>query len=89
MTEQNLPLSCPSCRQALHVSHLHCPKCETKIEGNYVLPAILTLTHEEQQLMLDFVKSNGSPQRLNGIYKMSYPAIRARLDKLIAKVKEL
>jgi hypothetical protein len=89
MPEHNLPLTCPSCQQQLHVTHMKCTNCETKIEGNYILPSLLELTAEEQRLMLEFVKNNGSPQRLSKVYNLSYPSIRTRLDKLIKKIKEI
>lgn len=39
--------------------------------------------------MLSFLKRNGKLQELSGIYGLSYPSIRKRLDALIAKVKLL
>ena len=89
MPEYNLPLTCPSCQQPLHVTHMSCTNCETKIEGNYILPSLLKLTVEEQRLMLAFVKNNGSPKRLSKVYNLSYPAIRSRLDELIKKLEEI
>lgn len=89
MTESKLPLLCPSCQKTLQVRSMDCPKCQTKIEGTFVLPDLLKLSREEQRLMLEFVKSNGSPQRLSGKYNLSYPAIRSRLDRLIIKLKDI
>lgn len=89
MSDNHLPVKCPSCQEQLHVTNLVCNACNTQIQGNYVLPAILKLSREEQQLMFEFVKNNGSPQRLSAKYNLSYPAIRARLDKLISKVKTI
>ncbi|MBI9069345.1 MAG: DUF2089 family protein [Salinivirgaceae bacterium] len=89
MNKSKLPTHCPSCQKTLQVTHLYCETCNIKIEGLFVLPAILSLTPEEQLLMLEYVKSNGSPKRLSNVINLSYPAIRSRLDKLIEKLQEI
>ncbi|WP_066631591.1 DUF2089-like zinc ribbon domain-containing protein [Labilibacter marinus] len=89
MTEQKLPLACPSCSNNLHVTHMHCNNCETKIEGNYALPSLLKLTPEEQSLMIAFIKSNGSPKRLGAMIDASYPVVRQKLDDLIKRLEEI
>jgi len=89
MTKRELPLSCPSCEKQLQVTHMQGPNCETKIEGSYSIPAIMSLSKEESFLMLEFVKNNGSLKKLSNIMNLSYPAIRSRLDKLITRLEEL
>lgn len=42
---------------------------------------------DDQQFLRRFVLSSGSLKELAGEYGVSYPTVRARLDRLIAKVK--
>jgi hypothetical protein len=45
------------------------------------------LDEEDQQFLKRFVLSSGSLKALCAEYEVSYPTLRARLDRLIAKVK--
>ena len=50
-------------------------------------PWLEVLDEEEQQFLKRFVLSSGSLKALCDEYGVSYPTLRARLDRLIAKVK--
>ena len=84
-----IPVTCPSCSGALNVSELSCPSCSTRISGNYALPALLRLTPEEQNFVLQFFLSSGSLKEMVSQMGVSYPTMRNRLDDLIEKVKQL
>jgi hypothetical protein len=45
------------------------------------------LDEEDRQFLKRFVLSSGSLKALCDEYEVSYPTLRARLDRLIAKVK--
>jgi hypothetical protein len=45
------------------------------------------LTPEDLQFLRRFLLSSGSLKELASEYQVSYPTIRARLDRLIAKVR--
>jgi hypothetical protein len=47
------------------------------------------LDQEDQQFLRRFVLSSGSLKALCEEYEVSYPTLRARLDRLIAKVKAI
>ena len=52
------------------------------------LPAWLAeLTDEDLQFLRRLLLSSGSLKELARIYSVSYPTVRARLDRLIAKVQ--
>jgi hypothetical protein len=89
MSESNLPLSCPSCSGQITVQTITCAKCETKVEGKFRLPALFNLSKDEQKLILDFLKCNGSPKRLAKQYETSYHMMRRRLDDLMARIELL
>ena len=52
-----------------------------------VPPWLEVLDEEDQQFLKRFVLSSGSLKALCDEYEVSYPTLRARLDRLIAKVK--
>jgi len=50
-------------------------------------PWLEALDEEDQQFLKRFVLCSGSLKSLCDEYDVSYPTLRARLDRLIAKVK--
>lgn len=50
-------------------------------------PWLEVLDEEDRQFLKRFVLSSGSLKALCDEYGVSYPTLRARLDRLIAKVK--
>ena len=89
MQKPKLPVSCPSCASALHVSQLTCPLCATQVSGVFTLPALLQLPEEDQAFILQFFLTSGSLKEMASRLGISYPTVRNRLDDLIQKVKPL
>lgn len=50
-------------------------------------PWLEALDEEDRQFLRRFILSSGSLKALCDEYEVSYPTLRARLDRLIAKVK--
>jgi hypothetical protein len=50
---------------------------------------LFALNEEELDLVLQLVLASGSLKDLAGVYKISYPTIRARMDKLIERVRQI
>jgi hypothetical protein len=86
---KKLPLICPSCASLLKVKQLHCENCETDVSGLYSLPIISRLSNDEQEFILDFVKTSGSLKLMAQNMKLSYPTVRNKLDEIISKINEL
>lgn len=52
------------------------------------IPAWITnLEQEELNFIKNFVLASGSLKEMAGIYKVTYPTVRIRLDQVIEKVK--
>jgi hypothetical protein len=49
----------------------------------------LSLNEEELDLMLQFVLASGSLKDLARVYQVSYPTIRARVDRLIEHLRKV
>lgn len=87
--QTKLPTQCPSCLNALEVSQLTCPECDTTVSGKYLLPILFRLSQEEQNFILQFFMSSGSLKEMASQMGISYPTVRNRLDDIIAKIKKL
>lgn len=85
---KRLPVSCPSCGGKLGVKRLRCDHCETEVEGFYGLPPLASLSPDDQEFILDFIKASGSLKEMADILKVSYPTVRNRLDEVIAKLNQ-
>ncbi len=84
---KRLPTSCPSCGGCLAVKRLHCESCETEVEGLYALPLLAGLPQEDQDFIVEFIKSSGSLKDMASLLGVSYPTVRNRLDEIISKLK--
>ena len=84
-----LPTSCPSCNNDLRVAQLACPDCGTAVHGDYLLPALSRLNHEDQEFALAFIQRSGSLKEMARLYGVSYPTVRNRLDDLIALLNRI
>ena len=83
-----LPLHCPSCGGVLAVKRLRCQACETEVEGSYSFPALVSLSKEDQEFVLGFIKASGSLKEIAKIIGVSYPTVRNRLDEIIENLKK-
>ena len=88
MGVKNLPTTCPSCSGKLAVKRLHCEKCETEVEGLYSLPVLASLSQDDQEFILEFIRASGSLKEMAVILRVSYPTVRNRLDDVIVKLKQ-
>jgi len=85
---KQLPTACPSCGGRLAVKRLRCERCETEVEGSYDLPALASLSPEDQEFIVEFVRASGSLKEMAGLLKVSYPTVRNRLDEIIENLKQ-
>ena len=79
---------CPYCSGALHVTRLGCEDCGLGLEGAFATPRLARLSAEDQRFVELFVLASGSLKRMAEVLEVSYPTVRSRLDKLIARLKE-
>ncbi len=85
--QKNLPHICPSCTSVLKVKTLVCEKCTTEVSGIFSLPLLASLTPQEQDFIVEFVKSSGSLKIMAQQLGLSYPTVRNLLDDIILKIK--
>lgn len=79
---------CPYCSGALHISKLTCGDCGLGLEGEFPTPRLSRLDAEEQRFVELFVVASGSLKHTAELLGVSYPTVRGRLDRLIARLRE-
>ena len=77
------PTRCPVCRSELTVTRLHCPSCDTSIEGQFTGGPFAHLTAEHLDFIVTFVRCEGKINRMEQELGLSYPTIRNRLHEVI------
>jgi hypothetical protein len=77
------PSKCPVCGDTLTVTRLHCPSCDTGIEGRFQFSRLESLTPEQLGFVELFVRCEGKLNWVSQELKISYPTVRARLDETI------
>ena len=77
------PTRCPICESELEVVRLHCPSCDTSIEGHFASGHFANLTPEQMEFIFTFVRCEGKINRMEQELALSYPTIRNRLHEVI------
>ena len=78
------PGICPICTHDLDVTRLHCQQCDTTIEGRFVLNQFAQLNEEQLAFVALFVQLEGKLNRVGQELGLSYTAVRARLNEVVA-----
>ena len=83
-----LPVRCPSCQSQLKAKSLGCAACATEVNGSYDLPVLATLSPEDQDFIIHFVRRSGSIKDMAAHMKLSYPTVRNKLNEIIQKIED-
>lgn len=76
---------CPVCEGELVVTRLHCPQCDTTIEGFFQSSKdpFAVLNKEQMDFLFSFIRCEGRFNRLEKELNLSYPTLRNRLDDIM------
>ena len=77
------PSRCPVCGDALIVTRLQCPTCDSAIEGRFQFGRLEQLSPEQRAFAELFVRCEGKLNWVAQELKLSYPTVRGRLDDVI------
>ena len=78
---------CPVCDNDIHITEIHCNKCETFIRGEFELCKFCRLTAQQKYFIEVFVKNRGNIKELEKELGISYPTVRNKLDEVIAALE--
>ena len=67
---------------ALVIERVRIPEKGIAIEGAYTLPELARLSLEDQVFITAFLRSHGSIKEMEQIFGVSYPTIKARLNRI-------
>ncbi len=73
--------------QSLIVERVRLAESGIAIEGAFALPELARLSAEDQVFITAFVRSHGSIKEMERIFGVSYPTIKARLNRLTASLE--
>ena len=57
------------------------------IEGQFELPQLARLTLEDQIFVAAFLKSHGSIKEMEQVFGVSYPTVKARLNRIAGQLE--
>lgn len=77
------PGKCPVCGEKMDVVELHCPNCDTSLEGHFQTCKFCNLTNEQKSFIEIFIKSRGNIKEVERELGISYPTVRGRLEAVI------
>jgi len=68
--------------RALTVERIRLADDGTALEGRWELPQLARLSASDQIFVVAFVRSHGSIKEMERVFGVSYPTIKARLNRL-------
>jgi len=66
----------------LVIERVRIPEKGIAVEGEFTLPELARLTLEDQVFIVAFLRSHGSIKEMEQTFGVSYPTIKARLNRL-------
>jgi hypothetical protein len=73
--------------EPLVVERVRLPGRDIAIEGAFVLPQLARLTMEDQIFVAAFVRSHGSIKEMERVFGVSYPTVKARLNRIAGQLE--
>ena len=70
--------------RAIVVERVRLPDRDVAIEGAFELPKLAQLSAEDQVFVAAFVRSHGSIKEMEATFGVSYPTVKARLNRIAA-----
>ena len=71
----------------LVVERVRIPDKQIAVEGVFTLPELARLTLEDQVFIVAFLRSHGSIKEMEQTFGVSYPTIKARLNRISSQLE--
>jgi hypothetical protein len=71
----------------LVIERVRIPDKQIAIEGAFTLPELARLSLEDQVLVTAFLRSHGSIKEMEQVFGVSYPTIKARLNRISGQLQ--
>src|SRR3954469_7527226 len=69
------------------VERVRLPERGIAVEGHFELPKLAQLSAEDQVFVAAFVRSHGSIKEMEQVFGVSYPTIKARLNRIAGSLE--
>jgi len=66
----------------LVIERVRIPERQVVVEGSFSLPELARLSMEDQVFITAFLRSHGSIKEMEQVFGVSYPTIKARLNRV-------
>ena len=72
---------------SLVVERVRLPEKQIAIEGQFSLPELARLSLEDQVFVVAFIRSHGTIKEMEQTFGVSYPTIKARLNRISGQLE--
>jgi len=79
---------CGECDRPMTVFSMVCSRCDLRLEGDFEVPALAGLSLEDQAFVIAFVRHHGSIKKMEGLFGVSYPTVKNRLNAIARQLDE-
>ncbi|MGB8029365.1 MAG: DUF2089 family protein [Terracidiphilus sp.] len=69
------------------IEHVRIPEKQIAIEGQFAIPELARLTLEDQVFVIAFLRSHGTIKEMEQTFGVSYPTIKARLNRISGQLE--
>ena len=71
----------------LVIERVRIPEKEIAVEGEFTLPELARLSLEDQVFVVAFLRSHGTIKEMEQTFGVSYPTIKARLNRIASQLE--
>ncbi|MGE0764596.1 MAG: DUF2089 family protein [Bdellovibrionales bacterium] len=82
ITEFLYHVKCPSCSETMRPKVYCCPKCASRLEGEFRPSPMSGLSQSDQEFIAEFILTRGNLRRLGEKLGGSYPTLKKRLEQV-------
>ncbi len=79
--------NCPSCHEPMVISELRCVKCDLRVTKDFLPCEFCQLPEDDYEFLKIFLRTQGKITDIEKILGISYPTIKAKIDKLLKELK--
>ena len=69
-------------KRSFHISEVKMKGSDIRINGEFELPPLASVTYEDQVFIAEFIRSHGNIKQMEQTFGVSYPTIKNRLNKI-------
>ena len=77
---------CPNCGDQMVITSYRCNSCYTEVHGEFEIDSFSRLDKEDKEFIELFLQKRGSIKDVGEEIGISYPTVRNRIDKIVAKL---